>query len=226
MADDTEWNLMLDPSLLLSRTASEGLVREIHRLRSETGCRIYLPASLRNVFEFGEDPKTNPFYLFYLSELDEPNDLSAVDTLIQEMDAERFEIPGDLRDSYEEFRNNLREPSVSSPSDLPDQLVEVILEEAVFLLERSWIVARIKRAFEKINDAGIVFVQIGSKAFDKLLRLPIKKRPNDVLSRSDKLRSLGKWIAVGSSGVTPFFVPFVVAFVGAGTAVFLLIDPD
>ncbi|MCX7610055.1 MAG: hypothetical protein N2043_00510 [Ignavibacterium sp.] len=41
----------------------------------------------------------------------------------------------------------------------------------------------------------------------------------------DKLRALGKWIAVGGTSATSFFEPHMGFLLGFGTGMFLLLDP-
>ncbi len=131
-----------------------------------------------------------------------------------------FEIPlGPYREKYSLFYKNLSK-------EIEDHyLAEILFEEWIFLQEFSWIVAESKKTFEKFKEAGAVAIELYEKAVDKLIRRTLKKKDDDFINTFDKLRALGKWIAVGSSSATSLLNPLVATFVSLGTGIFLLLDP-
>ena len=106
------------------------------------------------------------------------------------------------------------------------ELVKILSEEWVFLQEFSWVVAKSKKVFEKFKEAGAVAVEFPENAVDKLVRRTLKKKDDDFLNTFDKLRALGKWIAIGGSSITHFLNSVTDSLISLGTGIFLLLDPE
>ena len=132
-----------------------------------------------------------------------------------------FEIPERFYyKKYGYFYENLRK-------EVEDEiLAEILFEEWVFLQEFSWIVAKSKKTFEKFKEAGAVAIEFSEKAVDKIIRRTLKKKDDDFITIFDKLRALGKWIAVSLTAATPFLSPRFASLVIFGTEAFLILDPE
>lgn len=132
-----------------------------------------------------------------------------------------FEIPKELyQEKYWHFYKSLRE-------EVEDRdLIEILFEEWVFLQEFSWIVAKSKKSFEKFKEAGAITIEFSQKATDKIIRKTLKKKDNDFINTFERLRALGKWIAVGGSSATSLMNSIAGALVGFSTGIFLLLDPE
>ena len=61
---------------------------------------------------------------------------------------------------------------------------------------------------------------------DKIVKKTLKKKDDDFVNTFDKLRVLGKWIAVGGGSISSIMNPYVNVLVGFGTGIFLLLDPE
>ena len=132
-----------------------------------------------------------------------------------------FEIPREVyQKKYWHFYKSLRE-------EIEDRdLIEILFEEWVFLQEFSWIVAKSKKTFEKFKEAGAVVIEFSEKAVDKIIKRTLKKKDDEFVNTFDKLRALGKWVAVGGASATSLMNPGIGALVGFGAGIFLLLDPE
>ena len=81
-------------------------------------------------------------------------------------------------------------------------VTDTLFEEWVFLQTRSALVSRKEKVFDAMVDAGSEKVQIGARSLDRIVRLTLERSKDDPLTHLDKLRPLGKWIALGLSTAT------------------------
>ncbi len=213
-------NVLFDPSLLLDYEKAQKAFNFMKEYHKEFNFFIS-----RSFYEFlGEYGESNRWYKmaeFFESEKD-----ISPRRILKMMEKHRgyftyFEIPKEIyREKYAYFYENLYEDVEYR------ELVEILFEEWVFLQEFSWIVAKSKKAFEKFKEAGAVVIEFSEKAVDKLVKRTLKKKDDDFISTFDRLRALGKWVAVGGSSVTSFFNPLAGSLIGFGTGIFLLLDPE
>jgi hypothetical protein len=128
---------------------------------------------------------------------------------------------------HSEIYKNLREDLSYLEEPFGEYTLGILMEEWVFLQEQSWVVSRIKKPFNRFIDAGSVCLQFGGRAADRVINRTLKRRSSELVSKVDRLRAFGKWIAVGGPSVlgilnTPLIA--VVALFIAGF--FLLFDPS
>ena len=126
-----------------------------------------------------------------------------------------------------EFYKSLKKESRFWREPVNEQILEILLEEWIFLQGHSWIVSRIKKTFNKFKDAGGIYLQVGKRTFKKLVRKTIKKSRDEILTRADILRAFGKWVAVGGpkvlSAMFHIEIPWEVDLI---KDFFILFDPE
>jgi hypothetical protein len=132
-----------------------------------------------------------------------------------------------LREEYEDFFQLL--PQAMNGLELVppyDGLRDSILQEWIFLQERSWIVARVRKAFDVMKAAGMVYVEVGKKALDEVVRKTRRLEEDEVITTLDRLKTLGEWVAVGGGAVAAgTFPPALAIIVALSPRLFALIDP-
>lgn len=236
MADRLPFNTMVDPSLVFSRPETDSPFESIRSICQDAGVELFVPAAAWQVFKFGESWDENPFLRFYVSSPEACNSLGDIDRFLSELGATRFSIK-DAREDYSELLAIVSERSPSYDGDIPTPLATTLIEEWAFLEEKSFIIARIKRAFEKFNESGAAYLQIGARGYKNLLaggadrfdwavKKTLKRTLNETLSRVDRFRAVAKWIAVGGGSCGALFIPPVAVVTGMGAGFFLLIDPE
>lgn len=124
----------------------------------------------------------------------------------------------------EERFNETREIFGEQSEAFDEDIINILFEEWVFLNESSWIVSRIKQPFTKFMNIGGSSIQFSKRATDTIIRKTLKKTDDELLSKVDRLRTFGKWVAVGGPPVLSFIDPlFSLTSLPAGF--FLLFDP-
>lgn len=103
-------------------------------------------------------------------------------------------------------------------------ITQILFEEWEFLTTNSWLIAKLRTAFDKIVEAGGTAIYISKQAFEIAVRKSIKK-PEGELSPNDKLKATAKWVAVGGSVLSDFVAPVSGAILNAASGMFLLCDP-
>ncbi len=103
-------------------------------------------------------------------------------------------------------------------------ITQILFEEWEFLTTHSWLIAKLRTAFDKMVEAGGTAVYISRQAFETAVRRTIKK-PEGELSPNDKLRATAKWVAVGGSVLAGVVTPLPGAVLSAASGFFLLCDP-
>ena len=107
-----------------------------------------------------------------------------------------------------------------------DNLVARILyEEWYFMMSESWLFSKTRRAFDAMVEAGGTAVQVSQRFFDLLVRHTLKKKPDEPLTPSNRVRAVTKWIAVGGPTILGVIEPISGAVASATSGYFLLVDP-
>lgn len=232
------YNLMLDPSLLLDARTSTRVFAQVADLNRD-GATVFVPEALRrflNHFDAGSvGPQSVQQFLDFYSE--EPQHRVplrvVVDSLREREQSGTINVfePDELEEPpHFGFRHYL-------DSDLKQDgleniyLVDTIFQEWVFLQERSWITSRTRRTFDWMIRAGGTCVEYGKRSFDRVVRKVRGKEAQEEIKRVDRLKTVGKFIALGGIlggaatllGLIAPPAPIAVAF--ALSEVFALIDP-
>jgi hypothetical protein len=212
MADD----LMLDPSLFLSREAFP-IVLEALRNGELTTARI--PYTFGAILREGR--LSEPVSRFF-GDSAEPLTASQImagvrqATLPQSYSPERFKL------EKTEFDNQLSEAA-------GDRIVrQILIEEWEFLISSSWIAATVRKTFDAFLKGGAAAIEWGTNKFDYLAARTLKLKPDQIpdgLKPKQRLHAASKWVAVGGSSASAFLVPPAAAAALATTGYFLLFDP-
>lgn len=202
---------MLDPSLLLDRAVLERTVASLPALRQDGGFDFSVPAAL---YWGQSDPEAYESLsrFFKVRDFVEPEE--ALGRLI-DVGAYPWESPSGAKEEFDWFFEALGMEARSRAAQ------EVLFEEWFFLTHESWVVSRVKASFKAFVKGG----ELGVEVLNKLTRKTLRKDASHVVRRVDRLRALGKWIAVGGGAGAGLLGPIGGA-VGAGVAGgFLLLDP-
>jgi hypothetical protein len=74
-------------------------------------------------------------------------------------------------------------------------------------------------------EAGGKAIQVSQRFFDLLVRHALKKKPDEPLTPSNRVRAAAKWIAVGGPAILGVIEPISGAVASATSGYFLLFDP-
>jgi hypothetical protein len=219
-------NVLIDPSLILAQWSMNNTFELIQKL-TDSNFQFYIQSSIKDTIESQSQNNENPAYKFFLHNAQSSD----------------FSLLSDMLDQYSEFykyfapTNNQIEKNISFlyaleqmepfPWDIyyDKYVAKMLFEEFIFLQEYSSIVARTKKTFNKIIDAGAVCLQVGRKTFYELCKKSIKKQEDEFVTNIEMLRAFGKWIAVGGPPTVGLFEPILGYFGGLIGGYFLLIDP-
>ena len=196
-------NILFDPSLIIDYEKARKVFNFMRRNHKEFN--FFISSSCYNAFK--EESRLQKVAIFFEYEKEiSPRKLLK---MLEEYKGyyTLFKIPREIyQKKYEDFYENLRK-------ELNNQdLVGILFEEWVFLQEFSWIVAKSKKAFEKFKEAGAITIEFSEKTVDKIVKKTLKKKDDDFVNTFDKLRALGKWIAVGAGSITSILNPDVNIF--------------
>lgn len=207
-------NVLFDPSLLLDDEKAQKAFSFMKEHHEEFNFFI-----LRSFYELlKENDGSNKWYK--IAQFFESKKKISPQRILEMLEEHRkyfnyFEIPKGLyRKRHTYFYENLYKVVDDR------ELVKILSEEWVFLQEFSWVVAKSKKVFEKFKEAGAVAVEFPENAVDKLVRRTLKKKDDDFLNTFDKLRALGKWIAIGGSSITHFLNSVTDSLISLGTGIF------
>jgi len=107
-----------------------------------------------------------------------------------------------------------------------EDIMNILFEEWVFLNDFSWIVSRIKQPFTKFIAVGGASIQFSKRATDLLIRNTLKKTDDELLSKADRLRAFGKWVAVGGPSIAGIIAsPLFSSITSIPVGFFILFDP-
>ena len=227
-------HVMLDPSLLTQDRLLEKTLSLVPDLRL-AGIEFSIPKSFSDALQAGGREAFEVIRYFRQQREIETLDLDYVTATIRRLiEAQTaqpsivspFEITGMQRERYSWLFGPLRSRRVW-PMRRPHSLVlEIFMQEWVFLREQSWVLSGFKRPFEKFVRAGAVSIEFGKTFTDRIIRRQLNKKPNEILTKIDRLKGLARWIATGVSDVSPLagMLPSIFANV-ARDAVFTLFDP-
>jgi hypothetical protein len=205
--------VMLDPSLLLQRSGLEERLTEVALLSEDAGFDFSAPASLRAA---QDDPDArgalSEFFAARGGELVDP--VEVVDRLSR-LGVSIWDRPARAEQEFARFYTALGD-EVSSGI-----VREVLFDEWFFLTHESWVVSRIKAGFQAIARAG----EAGIELLNPIVRKTLKKDASEIIETADRMRALGKWIAVGGPTVVGILNPIIGLGVGTVAGGFLLLDP-
>ena len=212
-------NVLFDPSLLLDYKKAQKALNFMKEYREEFN--FFISSSFINALK--SDRWHNIARFFECAEDIPPQKIVG---MLEEYSQyyTLFEAPKYIyyvyKEKYRYFLNNLYRK-------IEDwNLVRILFEEWIFLQEYSWIVAKSKKTFEKFKEAGAITIEFSEKAIDKIVKRTLKKKNDEFVNTFDKLRALGKWIAVGGASATSFMNPYIATLVGFSAGIFLLLDPE
>ena len=241
--DNISTKVLIDPSLIL---AENSINRTLDLVKMYTSSQVrfefYYPQSLRALTHRPEWHEERFGIKYFLGKA-YPSRPEEVYRFIEDTTdvLSDFKVKAEQREKHAEFYDSLRgevqplletydeDRSISGEWRGPfdEDIINILFEEWVFLNESSWVVSRMKKPFTRFMAAGGVSLQFSKRATDLLIRKSLKKKDDELLSKVDRLRAFGKWVAVGGTSVggiiaDPFFAtitPLVAGF-------FLLFDPD
>lgn len=221
--------VMIDPSLLVARWKIQDTINRAMVLKDKEGYELFVPKAFLDFVE-SRDKLRGSAWLDFFSQRSRITDAKRLRDLVLGYSSllVPFDITRDFHDKYGEFRRSLVE-HLGLREAADNLLVDTLFQEWVFLVERSWIVSRIKRPFTHFIESGAASLSVGRettrKAFDRLTRRTLKKNEFYLMTRIDRLRALGKWIAAGGSPVLSYYEPLMGALSGLASGIFLLVDP-
>lgn len=227
-----ESNIMLDPSLMLAKNTFKNtfdLASKFNEVYKEF--RFYYPPSLPILISRKWATPDSLGIRFFLHNA-KTVELEVLNTFIKEYSdiIHRFEPTSEQIQKYAPVYKVLSE-ELEYRGELPDRedrdLCDILFEELIFLYEYSWIVSRIKKPFNRFMDTGAACIQYARRAVDALARRTLKKEQDELISNIDRLRSFGKWVAVGGASASALISPVVAGVaVSATLGYFLLFDPE
>lgn len=227
-----ESNILLGPSLMLAKNTFQNtfdLARRFGKAYEEF--RFYYPPSLLRLIGKESTTPDSPGIRFFLHNA-KPTELDVLITYIKRYShvIHSFEPTPEQISKYATVYEVLSE-ELEYRGELPDRedrdLCDILFEELIFLEERSWIVSRIKKPFNRFMAAGAACIHYGPRAVDALTRRTLRKEQEEIISNTDRLRAFGKWIAVGGASATALIGPAIAGVaVSATLGYFLLIDPE
>lgn len=214
---------ILDPSVISDRHRLEIFFRLAEKHAKEV--EIYIPSFFFRLKNMTEEEKRSVGRFFKL-----PGRRGIDFGFFQDVDLGKLRNVRSAPDfemryqKHSEFLENLR-------IEVPDPAVyEILAEEWVFMNEYSYIVASIKRGFEKFLRAGASYLIIGKKGMDLALSLavngPNKNPIGAPLNAFSIFRAVAKYVAAAGSSIGTTVIPNGVGIgVAIGSAIFLIMDP-
>ncbi len=220
--------VMLDPSLILAQNSIQKTFWTMRSLKKEDfRLKFYYPRSLLRMVNdkaFSRE-KLSEYFLFNAY----PAEPKEIQTQLQENlnILSGFEARSQDIERHSEVYKNLREDMSYLEEPFGEYVLEILIEEWIFLQEQSWIVSRIKKPFNRFVEAGSVCLQFGSRAANRMINRTLRRNADELVSKVDRLRAFGKWIAVGGPSVVGILYNPVIAVVAPFMAgFFLLFDPS
>ncbi|MDQ4143998.1 MAG: hypothetical protein M3198_09695 [Actinomycetota bacterium] len=243
------FNLMLDPSMFFTVSDERTLDVMMNRISRivEDGAAIHVPQAFMTFVEDayiaeadGGDYRTEQFVNTYAPE----HHPLSFERLYKEMSnrvglIQTFSPGLRLREKHNEFRQGLDEVFYDRAIDDP-RVSESVLQEWIFLQERSWIVSQTREAFDLMRSAGAEYLEFGRSALDRLgtsaldnlnkvVRKTRGKAEEEAITPIDRLLTLGKWVAAGGGAVAAGGIvslpPALAIMIAISPRFFALIDP-
>lgn len=204
--------VLLDPSLLLGRSVLEETLIELPSLIDQAGFDFFVAASLRPLYNDRDAYGALPEFFESAGDFVDPDEvlsrLAAVGVSVWERPRWGQQEFAALYDALGEEVNS-------------GMIQDVLFDEWFFLTHESWIVSRIKAPFQAMARAG----EAGIELLNPIVRKTLKEDTSDLIQTADRMRALGKWIAVGGPLVAGLLNPIVGLVAGAVGSGFLLLDP-
>ncbi|MFC7205298.1 hypothetical protein ACFQJC_17445 [Haloferax namakaokahaiae] len=184
---DTD-NLMLDPSLLVSRTADKRATNEFKHYISRSFAEL-----VNSCDSYTEDPTFN----FFIGNLSTESVLpyGELERLVKEYELfspELDEYTSNIK--YDEVRELFKE---RYPPSQMGKLSDVLFDEFVFLFERSWIASRVRKSEDEVtNVPGLRRFIFQRDELDAVANKVPEKYQKKL--RTLKRGRKWKWIALGA----------------------------
>jgi len=124
---------------------------------------------------------------------------------------------------------------------------EIVLEEWEFLMTQSWLFAKTRAIYDRIINAGADALYVTKEKLeqviegvtegvkdtghaimrgsDRVVRRTLKKSSHHKVSPNDRVRTIGKWVALGGGAATALINPAVGALGATVGGMFMLYDP-
>lgn len=219
--------VLLDPSLILAQSRLHRTMSIARRLtRGDGSLRFYYSSSLLRMIVDRAAPRGRFSEFLSLGAREaEAEEIQA--TIERNSDILRgFEVGYAEIGRHEFMYDALGEELSYLGRPMAEYARSVLMEEWVFLQERSWVVSSTRRPFRAFVNAGSTCLEFGARTTDALIRRTLKQPDGQLISRVDRLRAFGKWIAVSGSAVAGAFTNPIVSTTGPLLAgFFLLFDP-
>jgi len=101
----------------------------------------------------------------------------------------------------------------------------VIYNEWHFLMNHSFILAKLRKAFDAMINAGAIALEVSKEKFDEMVCRTLHTEADTALSVRDRLRAGVKWTAAAGPSIAGLVNPIAGAVGGAAAGIFLLADP-
>lgn len=162
--------LMIDPSILVSRRADNGLQAGLSQFgASSTEEEIYIPRTFKQIVEESDGYSDDPSFSFFIGRL-QPSSLVRYDELESMLQSyETFDIDQIESSSYDFDYESIREVFRDRyPPTTKGNLADVLYEEFVFLAERSQISSRTSNSPD-VDIDGVRSFSLTKKEVEELL---------------------------------------------------------
>lgn len=196
---DKKKNVLIDPSLLVAKNSMIKTFDYIHETEKlGVDYQFYLPMSFLRLLSKPRLKTDSPGIRFFLrnAELADTKELYGLIKQYSEI-IFPFEIDHGLTDEHSWMYKGLRKELDSRGELLDEDLLRILFEEWVFMQERSWVVSRIKKPFNRFISAGAICMQFSQRILDTRVRRTLEGRADYYLNNWHRLRALGKWVGVG-----------------------------
>lgn len=213
-------NVLIDPSLLLDEVSLRNFVEYLRQRPVNSEEETFFVSS--TFFELLNDVENNMKEILFFSNISRMANLKKLKTILENEKINKFELSPDFSQESESiFYENLLQLTKNK------KISQILFEEWIFLQNKSWVVSKLKKSFNYFIRSGAVSIEFGAKSLDYAVRITLKKKNQKLITNADRLRALGKWIAIGGSAATSHLVDPILSVVGALiTGIFFLIDPD
>lgn len=218
MWNEMRENVLIDPSLLVVERTFYRVIKNIHRAPfNRRKYQFFIPSRFIQILHEIQ-PNTKDL-LFFVNKAKMVSLKELKDTLEKEKMIQEFEIPQNYKENFVGFYESLLHETKSQT------ITEILFEEWIFLQKKSWIVSRIKKAFNYFVKAGAVSIEFSRKTLDSAVKKTLKKDSKDIITNADRLRAFAKWISVGGPSILSFLNPRASAISSVAAGYYLLIDP-
>jgi hypothetical protein len=204
------YNLMLDPSMFLT-IAYDDRRLEVMMNRMEglakDGVALHVPQAFMSFVEerYAANDNATPAGWIDTYNTHAPISYESLyEKMIDTAELIRTFSPNRrLQEEYTQFNQRLpeamKESGIATPSD---GVQESILQEWIFLQERSWMVAAVSKPFEVMQKTGSVArLVLRKKVLDAVVRNTRSKEEEEAITIVDRLITVGECVAAGGGAV-------------------------